>query len=522
MTEPIFTNDCDDLNNDFQKKKYSFIDSCDLPEVPDASGEIQLPYPVVQTPQPIPMEIPKTLLAALLPCCLKDRFPCPTVIIDTGSYNYEPDYYLLQKDINIGIGTLIVSVDLQAETCCCDDSCGDTDTITLKPALKLEFDCDSNPIVSIDSSVSQSVDIGYYNLSVSIGGTGEANLCEGIITITPEIILSSRVGDTPGFTDPNYPIITGVDVDYDRNIIEITETPFNFTNGGVGQPGSSTTREIDLSELCQSTDCWFPAKITSVAEVPDVPNRWQYTVNAVEYNPETHDWDSTNQLTTVAYNLNEFIDVDTDIITNGVEPVIYSRLLPAQIGNVVFVKDLCCPPQSEAQSGYNYENNENICYWFQYENPERQLYGILESDIALFSGSSVNVRLGTSIGSAKITAYGAPSYSPLPQWYYPRGAIVQLTFDTRANIYRIVDGLVPDVIGTLATSITGGNASAEVTLDGNENLDGQTSIMAYPPSLLCSTETLAAGTPVMCRWFPMRGKWLIVESACGPFTTSEN
>ena len=148
----LFKRICEGLDNSLPRRKDNFVDCIKLLDVPLAKLLLKN-FPPVPFPGAHPLEIPKTLLARMLPCCLKDR--APGFDLDVEQELDEEDKKKKMEDvfeatttviIQLGLcGTLILAFDIKPEMCFCDEECGDEDYIDIKVNMGAEFeygDCD--------------------------------------------------------------------------------------------------------------------------------------------------------------------------------------------------------------------------------------------------------------------------------------------------------------------------------------------------------------------------------------------
>ena len=179
----LFNRQCDNLDNTIPKRKDRFIECEELPEVPKALlknkqfNEVEFPG--------VPLaEIPKKLLAHLLPCCLEGRsagFDFEIVQELNGlSKAQMSNVASATTKVSIQLGTysyFIIGLDIKPDLCFCDEDCGDEDYIHIKVNLDAEYhdqDGDNileNPDITIN-------DEQLTNLIANYGGGGGGNpLC---------------------------------------------------------------------------------------------------------------------------------------------------------------------------------------------------------------------------------------------------------------------------------------------------------------------------------------------------------
>ena len=165
----LFNRKCDNLDNTIPKRKDRFIECEELPDVPNVLlknnqfNEVEFPG--------VPLaEIPKKLLAHLLPCCLEGRsagFDFE-IVQELNSQNKKPNIEDITQastqqpgisqtptvfPLSIQLGTsgyLLIGLSLKPELCFCDENCGDEDYIHIKVNLDAEYHDDDDDDVIQD------------------------------------------------------------------------------------------------------------------------------------------------------------------------------------------------------------------------------------------------------------------------------------------------------------------------------------------------------------------------------------
>lgn len=192
----LFNRKCDNLDNTIPKRKDRFIECEELPEVPKVLlknkqfNEVEFPG--------VPLaEIPKKLLAHLLPCCLEGRsagFDFE-IVQELNSQNKKPNIEDITQastqqpgisqtptvfPLSIQLGTsgyLLIGLSLKPELCFCDENCGDEDYIHIKVNLDAEYHDDDDDDVIQDPDLTIT-DEQLTKLISSHGGGGGGNpLC---------------------------------------------------------------------------------------------------------------------------------------------------------------------------------------------------------------------------------------------------------------------------------------------------------------------------------------------------------
>lgn len=119
------------------KGRYQFVDSCELEPAPTEHIEIPAAPEVSPNAPMSPMEIPKSVIASLLPCDEPGHYPCPDFemkpveTVQDGT-NKVPVYFGAADDPDME-GELIL--DFNIETRCCCEAEGDTDKVEITPRL---------------------------------------------------------------------------------------------------------------------------------------------------------------------------------------------------------------------------------------------------------------------------------------------------------------------------------------------------------------------------------------------------
>ncbi len=178
----LFNRKCDNLDNTIPKRKDRFIECEELPEVPKVLlknkqfNEVEFPG--------VPLaEIPKKLLAHLLPCCLEGRsagfdFEAHEELDGNGDkveLDFEDSDNPVTKAFTIQLGTegfsyFRIGLNIKPELCFCDEDCGDADYIHLKVNFGVEYhDEDDDPIQDPDLVIE---DEQLTNLISNFGGGG--------------------------------------------------------------------------------------------------------------------------------------------------------------------------------------------------------------------------------------------------------------------------------------------------------------------------------------------------------------
>lgn len=178
----LFNRKCDNLDNTIPKRKDHFIECEELPEVPEVLLK-NTQFNEVEFPGVPLAEIPKKLLAHLLPCCLEGRsagfdFEAHEELDDNGDkveLDFEDSDNPVTKAFTIQLGTegfsyLRFGLNIKPELCFCDEDCGDEDYIHLKVNFGVEYHDDTeDPIEDPDLVIE---DEQLTNLVTRFGGGG--------------------------------------------------------------------------------------------------------------------------------------------------------------------------------------------------------------------------------------------------------------------------------------------------------------------------------------------------------------
>lgn len=184
----LFNRKCDNLDNTIPKRKDRFIECEELPEVPKVLlknkqfNEVEFPG--------VPLaEIPKKLLAHLLPCCLEGRsagfdFEVEEELDNNGNkveLDFEDTVNPVTKSFTIQLGTegfsyFRIGLNIKPELCFCNEECGDRDYIHLKVNLGVEYHDDDDDHVVQDPDLTIE-DEQLSNLLSNFGGGGGNPLC---------------------------------------------------------------------------------------------------------------------------------------------------------------------------------------------------------------------------------------------------------------------------------------------------------------------------------------------------------
>lgn len=329
---PLFENKCPNLDLSIPKKNDRFIDLCpiDIPDIPKAVLKLtnfpEVPFLGVPT-----AEIPKALLSHLLPCCLKGRTAGFDFDIERELYSNgkpvvtDPDEALLPISIKFGDrGTLKLGIDIKAESCFCDESCGPEDK------LKLKFSTGAKYIPNPVDEVHQDISDPYPSVVID-----EENLTQLFYTTKPPGSLAQIVA-----YEPEEPSAMGR-----KQFHKIKESTYYY---------------------CK-TEVWHAAG--PAATVPLTPdsgcstNRWKYKIRLLKYDatnaPEVvvgNEQDTMiSDMVFPAYNLNEY-SANSDMLPTGISShypwytTFYSiqgkiqakggsRALPCPVGSIVYVID---------------------------------------------------------------------------------------------------------------------------------------------------------------------------------------
>lgn len=145
----LFPAICEDLDNNIQAKNYQFIESCEIPDIPEEIvGADFHPIDVVAIPKP---DLPIELMAQLLPCALPERSICPELVTTISNKKRqdlpesdEPWHCIETFDRDL-FGYWQLNYCMRTEVCCCSCKC-ENDNVQVDQNFKLEWECD--PIIA--------------------------------------------------------------------------------------------------------------------------------------------------------------------------------------------------------------------------------------------------------------------------------------------------------------------------------------------------------------------------------------
>lgn len=128
---------------DVPRTAYSFIDSCEIPEAASDVIRTPAPTPLSLIAPPPASDIPKTVIAALLPCEEPGHYPCPDIITKTAEIVTADTLTPDMTKIRVKLGDedhpdyeadLVVDFDMESH-CCCNHREGENDRVEITPKI---------------------------------------------------------------------------------------------------------------------------------------------------------------------------------------------------------------------------------------------------------------------------------------------------------------------------------------------------------------------------------------------------
>lgn len=492
---PLFVSECPDLDTTLPKRKDRFIVDCptELPEVPKAVLK-QRRFPEVSIPGVPTAEIPKALMSRLLGCCLKGR---------TGGFDIEferdleedgtpvsidPDEALLPFSIQLGDkGIIKMGLDIQAESCFCDTTCGDSDFYK----FKLRF---GSKYVDFEEAT------------------------DGEIIVNDDDAALKIPGDALKTTQ----IIFGQIVDYIEE-----ETPSEYSNQGFYKTGNKDYLNCKTEEYTKGRD-------TSSAGSSSSVNRWRYKVKLLNYSPcgvtasniEGSENKPGNDIVFPAYNLNEFIvsssKLPAGFLSSAAWHATYSqiqaryrsgaktRLLPCPVGSIVQIIDPeaigCCSDSDRDNCMVNTCMPPLLFYQQNRDVPEKPI--IFKGGITAYVNSSTNVSVACEETGETISA-------KLPVELgdeVAEGDSAVCVMDTLGNYWALPYTSRPKE--TTMFAIYDGTGFSPTDLDGTPNYDETRRIPSNRVKKAPYLPKIATGGIYTLMWMPKQGKWVVIGGSC--------
>ena len=492
---PLFTSNCPDLDTTLPKRKDRFITDCptDLPEVPKAVLK-QRRFPEVPLPGVPTSEIPKALMSRLLGCCLKGRTSGFDIeferdLDEQGTpVSIDPDEALLPFSIQLGDkGIIKMGLDIQADSCFCDTTCGDSDFYK----FKLRF---GSKYVSLEDHVPE----------------GE------IITNDDDSKLK-----IPGDALKSTQLVFGQIVDY----IEENKKS-DYSSQSFYKVGTKNYLNCKADEYATGSSAGTSGSNANV-------NRWRYKVKLLNYSScgvtaKTLDEGSSNKQDIVfpAYNLNEYIVSNSKLpggfSTSAAWHATYSQiqaqynssaktcLLPCPIGSVVQIIDPealgCCHDTDKTNCTTDDCMPPLLFYQQNRDVPDKPI--IFKGGISSYSGDSTNVSVACVETGETITAKLPVALGDEVE----EGDSAVCVMDTLGNYWALPYTSRPreDMI----FAIYDGETFTPTDLNGTPNYDETRRIPSNRVQKAPYLPKMATGGIYTLMWMPKYGKYAVIGGSC--------